>query len=152
MEKIITKRENGSVRIQYKTNGTCKVQKHLKDECDLEKMVERYKRTGQIRVMGDPKFGEWSQIASYHDAQNAIIATQEAFAKVPSKIRQKFDNDPQKLIDFIEDPKNLKECVELGLVDKSVLKSEKSAEPAKSAKSAKTEKTTEKKDSAKKPE
>jgi phage internal scaffolding protein len=145
MKKIITKRENGSVRIQYKTNGTCKVQKHLKDECDLEKMVERYKRTGQIRVMGEAKFGEWSQLSSYHDAHNAIIATQEAFAKVPSKIRQKFDNDPQKLIDFIEDPKNLKECVELGLVDKSVLKSEKSTPTKKAEEPKKSEKASESK-------
>lgn len=122
MEKIITKRANGTIRVQHKTCGTCKVQQHSKEQCDIEAMVAKYKRTGQMKIMQNPMYGDFSKISSYHDAQNQILAAEAAFMQIPSKIRQMFDNNPQKIIDFVNDKKNDVKCVELGLLDKSVLK------------------------------
>jgi hypothetical protein len=38
---------------------------------------------------------------------------------LPANIRSRFDNDPAKLIDFMENPANREEAESLGLVNKS---------------------------------
>jgi len=39
----------------------------------------------------------------------------EAFLQLPSKIRDRFKNDPIEFLAFLDDPKNHQESVELGL-------------------------------------
>lgn len=123
MEKIITIRKNGSKRVQVKTNGVCKVQQHLKDEVSLECMLEKYSKTGTIKSLGQPIFGDFSKISSYHEAKNQLLQAESQFLAIDPKIRQKFDNDPQKMIDFLSDKKNVVQAVELGLLPKSALES-----------------------------
>ena len=122
MKKEIIKRDNGSKRVLLHTNGTSKVQQHLKEECDLDKMLEKYKRTGQIKVRQNPMFEDFSNLSSFHEAQNALIAAKNAFLEVPAKVRQRFDNDPQKMIDFLADQKNLAEAIDLGLIEEKAVK------------------------------
>ena len=50
--------------------------------------------------------------------QNKIVDAQTSFDNMPSHIRNKFENDPQKLIDFLSTEKNLEEAQALGLVNK----------------------------------
>ena len=49
---------------------------------------------------------------------NRVIAAQDEFEALPAQIRARFDNDPAKLIEFLENSENRPEAEELGLVEK----------------------------------
>jgi phage internal scaffolding protein len=73
----------------------------------------------------------------YHTAMNALIASEEQFDALPSKLRARFNNEPYKLIEFLDDPKNQSEAIALGLVNP--ISSTANIEPAKAAEQPVTE-------------
>ena len=54
----------------------------------------------------------------YADAQQLVIDANNAFANLPSRLRDRFANDPAKLLDFLSRKENLDEAISLGLVDR----------------------------------
>lgn len=54
----------------------------------------------------------------YQDALNAVIRVESYFKKLPSKLREKFNHDPEVMVAYLADPKNLKEAQTLGLIAK----------------------------------
>lgn len=88
---------------------------------DINKIMARYEKTGL--VMGTdrpPKFGDFSEVADYHAQLSAIRRVDAAFAALPAEVRNRFENDPAKLMAFIDNPANIKEAVKLGLFDENV--------------------------------
>lgn len=95
-----------------------KAQQHMKDECDINVIVQRFGVTGKVPVTAlEPSYGDFSGVGDYHSALNQLNATEEQFMALPSKIRAKFDHDPYKLINFLMDEANRSEAIELGLVN-----------------------------------
>jgi phage internal scaffolding protein len=93
-------------------------QQHMKDECDINIIVERFGVTGQLPVKAiEPSYGDFSGVSDYHTALNKIKAADEAFMALPAKLRAKFDHDPNALLNFLENEANKDEAIELGLID-----------------------------------
>lgn len=93
-------------------------QQHMKDECDINVIVERFGVSGQLPVAPlEPTYGDFSGVSDYHSALNAIRASEEAFMALPAKIRAKFDHDPNALLEFLQNETNRDEAIELGLID-----------------------------------
>jgi phage internal scaffolding protein len=93
-------------------------QQHMKDECDINVIVERFGVTGQLPVRAiEPSYGDFSGVSDYHTALNKIKAADEAFMALPAKLRAKFDHDPNALLNFLENEANKDEAIELGLID-----------------------------------
>jgi len=93
-------------------------QQHMRDECDINTIVERFGVTGQLPVRAiEPSYGDFSGVSDYHTALNKIKAADEAFMALPGKLRAKFDNDPNALLNFLENEANRNEAIELGLID-----------------------------------
>lgn len=93
-------------------------QQHMKDECDINVIVERFGVTGQIPVTPiQPSYGDFSGVGDYHTALNKVRAADEAFMALPAKIRAKFDHDPNALLQFLQSEDNRNEAIELGLID-----------------------------------
>lgn len=88
-----------------------------RDECDINTIVRNFGLTGQlpdeVRV---PMSGDFSDVLDYQTALNAVIAADGAFMELPAAIRARFDNNPQKLMEFIADRGNLDEARKLGLL------------------------------------
>lgn len=94
---------------------------HFKDECDVNKIMERYIKTGclvdpLIMPRNEGFFGDVSEAPDYLEAQNTIIRAQTAFDALPGQIRKRFNNNPAELIAFMADSKNKDEAKKLGLV------------------------------------
>lgn len=96
------------------------VQSH-KEECDINTIVKRfgvgYKMPEGLRV---PQYGDFTGIASYHDACNAIAQAGESFDALPAMVRDRFQNDPGKFVEFVtnkDTPRS--ELEQLGLVPKA---------------------------------
>jgi phage internal scaffolding protein len=97
-------------------------QQHYKEECDINTILEKFNVTGLLpQIPLSPRYGDFSGISDYHTAMNRVIAAQDEFEALPAQIRARFDNDPSKLIEFLENENNRPEAEELGLVEKAAV-------------------------------
>jgi len=101
------------------------VQQHFKEACDVNQVINRYARTGVVSSglptsLGSarPMYGDFVGLDDFQSCQNRIIAAQQGFAALPSRIRSRFGNDPRQLVAFLADEANFDEAVALGLVSK----------------------------------
>lgn len=103
--------------------GDSLTQQHFKDECDINKIIERFTRTGLLpQYPGDNmEYGDYTSVASYHEAMTILANAQAQFDSLPSSVRDKFDNDPAKMLDFVSKQDNIEESVKLGLLNKQAL-------------------------------
>ena len=114
-----------------------RAQQHHKDECDINVILERFGKTGQVPVNTiSGTYGDFSGVHDYHTALNAIIASESEFAALPAQLRNKFNNDPSNLVQFLDNPENRAEAEKLGLVNISQTAN---SEPAKAAEKQVTE-------------
>jgi len=95
-----------------------RAQQHHKDECDINVILERFGKTGQLPINTiSGTYGDFSGVHDYHTALNAIIASESEFAALPAQLRSRFDNEPSKLIEFLDNPENKAEAETLGLIN-----------------------------------
>jgi phage internal scaffolding protein len=93
-------------------------QQHMKDECDINVIIERFGVTGELpNSPVSPRYGDFSEVTDYHTALNTINATMDDFMALPAKLRVRFDHDPVKLLEFLQNDQNRGEAIELGLID-----------------------------------
>jgi phage internal scaffolding protein len=98
-----------------------RTQQHHKDECDINVILERFGKTGQMPVNAiSGTYGDFSGVHDYHTAMNALIAAESEFAALPAQIRNKFANDPSNLVQFLDNPDNRAEAEKLGLINTSL--------------------------------
>jgi phage internal scaffolding protein len=94
-----------------------RTQQEFKDECDINVIMERFGRTGELPDdYRAPVSGDFTGITDFHSAMNAVRQAQESFNELPAELRARFNFDPQRLIEFCEDGQNLAEARKLGLV------------------------------------
>lgn len=93
-------------------------QQQFKDETDINVLFGRYLETGEMPQIDGLTYGDFTGIFNYQDAQQRVLDAQQAFSQLPAKVKNRFDNNPQKLIDFLNDPDNREEAILYGLVAK----------------------------------
>ena len=79
----------------------------FKDDADINCIIARYENTGvlvdpTVKVTRLPQFGDYSDMPSYQEAQNVIVAANNAFSSLPSKVRERFGNDPAAYFQFVQ--------------------------------------------------
>lgn len=94
-------------------------QQQFREETDINTIVERFGLTGEMPDdFKMPVSGDFTGITDYHSAMNTVRQAEEAFLQIPAGIRAEFNNDPGRLMSFLEDDKNRAKAMELGLVPK----------------------------------
>lgn len=99
--------------------GRTKVQ--FKQDCDINRIVARFKKTGELPVAGrmqKPLYGDFTSVGTFQESLNVVATAQAQFQLLPAKVRQRFGNDPAQFLAFCGDPKNMNEMIELGLAEK----------------------------------
>jgi phage internal scaffolding protein len=111
-------RDNGSVSCRTVNNEPSLTIQSEKDACDVNKIVEKCRRTGMMSNVrtDEPRYGDFSTAVDYHDSVFRAQEAQEEFMTLPASLRARFSNDPGQLIDFLSDPNNRLEAINLGLV------------------------------------
>jgi phage internal scaffolding protein len=100
------------------------VKPEFSDLCDINKILKKYARNGvnPFVVTESAQYGDFTAVPSYPDALCLIRASQARFAELPAALRYQFNNDPANLISFLSDPANRDAAIELGLIDKPLIK------------------------------
>jgi len=85
--------------------GPSMTKQSFADETDINKIVARFEKTGLIEHLNsrEPFYGDVSDIVGYQEALNVVQKADDLFNAYPAKVRERFDNDPVKFIEFISD-------------------------------------------------
>lgn len=116
-------RKNGTLRVQKHFDPEIepsRTQQHFKEGQDINNIVGRYdKRQFERYLRSGVKFSEQiqdlSDLPDYEQMHQKVASATQAFENLPSVLRNRFQNEPQQLLNFIRDPKNYDEGVSLGL-------------------------------------
>jgi hypothetical protein len=99
--------------------GPSKTRSEFADDVNINKIVQRA-RLGQF-VAGSVRntfYDDVSEIGDYQSTMERLQELKKEFDKIPSDIRKKFGNNPEDLATWVKDPKNEKQAVEWGLLEK----------------------------------
>lgn len=87
------------------------------NEVDINTIVDRFGLSGELPIgIRMPSYGDFTGIADFHSAVNAVALAHESFDAMPAKVRARFKNDPAEFLEFVADANNIVEARKLGLV------------------------------------
>jgi len=119
--KIQVRDRNSRMDVSDSPIGETRTQQQFKDEANINTIVKRYIKTGQLgnpNASRQPSFGDFSSV-DYMDMRNAIADIDQDFASLPAKVRRRFNEDPYQLVRWLENPANAKEAAKLGLISQA---------------------------------
>lgn len=104
--------------IKVTTGG--RTQEHFQKDCDINFIMAKYKKTGVVEHVRKTRamYGDFTEFMDQAVNMDKVAKAQQAFEALPATLRNKFSNDPRKMMEFIHDKRNFDECVELGIFDK----------------------------------
>lgn len=120
-QKEITIRANGTKRVRTINNLPSRTQQQFKEQCDVNNIMAKYKKTGTITHVRNAANGVYMDLTEIPDLLTARLQLQEAetaFLQMPASLRHKFNNDPAELISYLSNPSNHTEAIHLGLMVK----------------------------------
>lgn len=94
------------------------VEQSHKDEVNINNIIKRHgidlvAKTNNLRS-SDYTFDDIPG-NDFQEAMLKVIKAQDTFMTIPSAIRKKFNNNPAEFLDFVQNPENMDEMVNLGL-------------------------------------
>ena len=93
----------------------------FKAECDVNNIIKSFKQTGMVQHINQRAaagaYLDLPEGIELQEALNTVAAAEAAFMSLPSKVRDRFGNDPEQFLNFLHDPKNEAEARELGLLN-----------------------------------
>ncbi|AZL82984.1 hypothetical protein [Apis mellifera associated microvirus 15] len=107
-----------SAAVVLDTGTESKVQQHQLEETDINVIVRRFTKTGELPAARlPPAFGDFSNAPTFFQAQMIIREAQEAFDALPVEVRNRFRNDPAAFVEFATKEENADELRKMGLLD-----------------------------------
>jgi len=103
------------VHAHHSTDGGAK--QSFKQECDINQIMAKYQKTGLVTHFNEHKanYG-FAPALDYREALEKIRTADEMFSELPSSIRKKFDNKPERFLAFTENPDNRSQMALMGLL------------------------------------
>lgn len=103
--------------VKLSTPEETRTKQSHKDECDINNIMARYRRTGLIEAVNrnQPRYADVTGL-EFRSAMEMVAQAQQLFEDMPSSVRKRFGNDPAAFLDFVNDPENRPEAVRLGLL------------------------------------
>jgi phage internal scaffolding protein len=92
-----------------------------RDECDINKIIAKYDRTGVLNHVNDfeARYEDLTGL-DYQTMLNTVANANSMFEGLPSEIRNQFANDPANFISFMDDENNNEKMYEMGLKQRPI--------------------------------
>lgn len=96
--------------------GHTPAQQQFKQDCDINTIMDRVTKGLALDHVAthQPEYG-FATPMSYHEALNTVKKAESMFNDLPSKVRNEFNNNPEEMLAFVQDPANKDKATELGL-------------------------------------
>lgn len=120
--------------VEVKEQEESKTKQSFKDQCNINKIVDRFQRTGVLPATQNalPRFMDVPQ-TDLLSALNLVREAESLFYQVPAQIRKKVNNNPVEFLQFIQNPDNMDTLDECGLLNKEATDRLSAARAAKAA-------------------
>jgi len=93
-----------------------KTQQHQAEETDINYIVNRYMRTGELPNRPLPPMqGDFTDAPDMQRAMDLVVEARNAFMQQPADVRSRFNNNPVEFVNFCSNEKNRDEMRRLGL-------------------------------------
>lgn len=99
--------------------GESLTQQSFTQDADINVLVKRFGLDNAKLPVApiDPRFyGDFTDVPDLRTALDIVRDAENRFMDLPAALRARFDNQPGKLWDFVNDPINAEACVQLGLL------------------------------------
>lgn len=108
-------------------------------DCDINLIFKRLEKCGTLSemIVREGSYGDFSSVPDFQESLHIVRHAQEQFDNLDVTIRNRFENDPVKFLEFVNDPKNLDEMENLGLLKSEVVEARKKARYEESVKKEK---------------
>lgn len=108
------------IRVTVDQSGqTSRTRQSEADSCDINKIMERFNRTGQLPVVQTlpPRYGD-AVALDFATAQQLITSASQSFMSLPAATRKHFHNDPQVFMESLANakPEDLQTFKKLGIL------------------------------------
>lgn len=99
--------------------GNGRTKQSFKEETDINNVMKKWEATGVLPYQNrlKPEYGDFTNVPSYHAAVSQVKEAERLFAELPASIRDRFRNEPAGLLEFMADPENRQEAVDLGIIE-----------------------------------
>lgn len=116
------RRKSGDRKSQYEYfPERSRTKPEFQKDANINRIMKKYKRTG---ILGDPlayrdmHYGDFANGNDFAEMAIKVADAQQEFLSLSAEVRNRFQNDPSKLLDFLADPRNDEEAIKLGLKEK----------------------------------
>lgn len=108
-------------KVAIKFADVSRTKQSFKDETDINNILKQYQKTGILpdMIKQNPQYGDFANPMDYQESLNLVLFAQQQFASLSSHVRERFNNDPAKFLEFTSNDKNAEEMVRLGLATKN---------------------------------
>lgn len=90
----------------------------FKEECDIYEILAQFRDTGVIRRVqtAQPTFGDLPDDIDFQQSVNTVLQAQQAFASLPSNVRDFYGNNPERFLAAMYDSSQRDQLERFGLV------------------------------------
>ncbi len=116
METLFQSHNTPRKRVRIKFGKKSRTKQSFKDACDINLIIANHTRTGQISHLNHntANYG-YATSQDFASAMRTVTDAQNSFNNLSEEIQDRFNNSPGQFLDFIQDPDNKAEAIELGL-------------------------------------
>lgn len=113
----IYRRKNGSLKVVFFNNEEDMCDTSHSDDCDANVLMARFKHPDLIPKKAVGSYLDTTELPpDFKSAMEVSAHAKSTYENLPEELKDRFKT-PQKLVDFMSDPKNTEEALKLGLLD-----------------------------------
>lgn len=112
-------------RVQIDCSKPKLTDQSYKKSADINNIMLQYSRTGLLPQVKEKiaRYVDNTDVLPLEIAHDKIREARTLFMQLPSDIRKLMDNDPTKLVSFIQNPENADILIKKGVLEKKQVKS-----------------------------
>ena len=101
-----------------------KTKQSMQAACDINNIMAKYIKTGVLPSVTQRQaiYGDFTKLGDLQGAMLLLNNARIKFRQLPADVQKFFKGDVESMLSFISDPANFDKAVELGLVNKPVVK------------------------------
>lgn len=106
------------------------------EECDVNELLRRAANGQDITSALSARvgqYGDFTDIPDFRESLDLVNRANNAFMELPWQTRERFANDPGRMIEFLQDDANYDEAVKMGILDAELVKKRREAAVAAAA-------------------